>query len=119
MVTFLVIITAFQHYVCLSALCSSLKFYSYSQCATDLGTNESYCSLKPLCSDMREVVPARTSPTLPPPSPRTRKWEKLLVLPGYNLVAFSRNLTIDKFHNLVKNNIQEYLEGWLVIGLRM
>ena len=32
---------------------------------------DSYCSLKPLCSGMGEVVPARTSPTLPPPSPRT------------------------------------------------
>ena len=28
-------------------------------------------SLKPLCSGMGEVVPARTSPTLLPPSPRT------------------------------------------------
>ena len=33
--------------------------------------SDSYCSLKPLCSGMREVVPARTSPTLLPPSPRT------------------------------------------------
>ena len=32
---------------------------------------DSYCSLKPLCSGMGEIVPARTSPTLPPPSPRT------------------------------------------------
>ena len=32
---------------------------------------DSYSSLKPLCSGMGEVVPARTSPTLPPPSPRT------------------------------------------------
>ena len=32
---------------------------------------DSYCSIKPLCSGMGEVVPARTSPTLPPPSPRT------------------------------------------------
>ena len=31
----------------------------------------SYCSLKPLLSGMREVVPARTSPTLHPPSPPT------------------------------------------------
>ena len=35
------------------------------------GSLDSYCSLKPLCSGMGEVVPARTSPTLPPPSPRT------------------------------------------------
>ena len=33
--------------------------------------SDSYCSLKPLCSGMGEVVPARTSPTLLTPSPRT------------------------------------------------
>ena len=32
---------------------------------------DSNWSLKPLCSGMGQVVPARTSPTLPPPSPRT------------------------------------------------
>ena len=32
---------------------------------------DSYWSLKTLCSGMGEVVLARTSPTLPPPSPRT------------------------------------------------
>ena len=35
------------------------------------GSLDSYCSLKPLCSGMGEVVPARTSQTLLPPSPRT------------------------------------------------
>ena len=35
------------------------------------GFLDSYCSLKPLCLGMGEVVPARTSPTLLPPSPRT------------------------------------------------
>ena len=35
------------------------------------GSLDSYCSLKPLCSGMGEVVPARNSPTLLPPSPRT------------------------------------------------
>ena len=30
--------------------------------------SDSYCSIKPLCSGMVEVVPARTSPTLLPPS---------------------------------------------------
>ena len=35
------------------------------------GSLDSYCSLKPICSGMGEVVPARTSPTLLPPSPRT------------------------------------------------
>ena len=33
--------------------------------------SESYCSLKPLWLGMGEVVPARASPTLPPPSPPT------------------------------------------------
>ena len=33
--------------------------------------SDSYCSIKPLCLGMGEVVPARTSPTLLPPSPRT------------------------------------------------
>ena len=35
------------------------------------GSLDSYCSLKPLCSGMGEVVPARTSLTLLPPFPRT------------------------------------------------
>ena len=35
------------------------------------GSLDSYCSLKPLCSGMGEVVPARTVPTLLSPSPRT------------------------------------------------
>ena len=35
------------------------------------GSLDSYCSLKPLCLGMGEVVPARTSPTLLHPSPRT------------------------------------------------
>ena len=30
-----------------------------------------YCSIKPVCSGLGEVVPARTSPTLLPPSPCT------------------------------------------------
>ena len=34
-------------------------------------TTGNYCNLKPLWSGMREVVPARTSPTLHPPSPPT------------------------------------------------
>ena len=38
-----------------------LKFWKFT----------SYCSLKPLWSGMGEVVPARTSPTLHPPSPPT------------------------------------------------
>ena len=35
------------------------------------GSLDSYCSIKPLCSGMGEVVLARTSPTLLPPSPPT------------------------------------------------
>ena len=33
------------------------------------GSLDSYCSLKPLCSGMGEVVPASTSPTLLPTIP--------------------------------------------------
>ena len=40
----------------------------------------SYCSLKPLWSGMGEVVPARTSPTLHPPSPPTVHQLSWLVL---------------------------------------
>ena len=36
--------------------------------------SDSYCSIKPFCSGMVEVVPARTSPTLLPPSPCTVLW---------------------------------------------
>ena len=57
---------------------SSLLVISYcltltlpGQSAGVSGSLDSYCSLKPLCSGMGEVVPARTSPTLLPPSPRT------------------------------------------------
>ena len=39
---------------------------------------DTYYSLKPLCSGMGEVVPARTSPTLLPPSPRTYPVSKCL-----------------------------------------
>ena len=42
----------------------TLKVLNFWKCT-------SYCSLKPLWSGMGEVVPARTSPTLHPPSPRT------------------------------------------------
>ena len=42
----------------------------------------SYCSLKPLWSGMGEVVPARTSPTLHPPSPPTVHQLMFLQLPG-------------------------------------
>ena len=46
----------------------------------------SYCSLKPLWSGMGEVVPARTSPTLHPPSPPTEhqlSWLALQELSHY------------------------------------
>ena len=45
--------------------------YTASPSAGVSGSLDSYCSLKPLCSGMGEVVPARTLPTLLPPSPRT------------------------------------------------
>ena len=52
-----------------------MSWYRYWQCLTLKVLNfwkfTSYCSLKPLWSGMGEVVPARTSPTLHPPSPPT------------------------------------------------
>ena len=65
--------------------------------------SDSYCSLKPLCSGMGEVVPARTSPTLLPPSPRTvlslscfkvpqcincRDWCSMCLLPEHSFMYF-------------------------------
>ena len=47
----------------------------------------SYCNLKPLWSGMGEVVPARTSPTLHPPSPPTVHQLSQLAL--YELNFFS------------------------------
>ena len=47
---------------CLSSLALTLPGPS----AGVSGSLDSYCSLKPLCSGMGEVVPARTSPTLLP-----------------------------------------------------
>ena len=47
----------------------------------------SYCSLKPLWSGMGEVVPARTSPTLHPPSPpavHQLSWLALLRVKSYS-----------------------------------
>ena len=45
----------------------SQKYTSNPQTAGVIGwISDSYCSIKPLCSGMGEVVPARTSPTLPP-----------------------------------------------------
>ena len=58
------------------ALCICLLKHGYLTAALTLevpgpsagmgGSLNSYCSLKPLCSGMGEVVPARTSPTLLP-----------------------------------------------------
>ena len=52
-------------------ICPSLTLTLSGPSAGVSGSLDSYCSLKPLCSGMGEVVPARTSPTLLPPSPRT------------------------------------------------
>ena len=51
--------------------------------------SDSYCSLKPLCSGIGEVVPARTSPTLPPPSPRTVLSLSCFKVPSASIVATS------------------------------
>ena len=55
----------------------------------------SYCSLKPLWLDMGEVVPARTSPTLHPPSPPTvhqLSWLTLLRV-KYHIKLLNNNST--------------------------
>ena len=49
----------------------SHKSYCLTLKVLNFWTFTSYCCLKPLWSDMGEVVPARTSPTLHPPSPPT------------------------------------------------
>ena len=54
-----------------SSVCSLLTLTLPGPSTGVSGSLDSYCSLKPLCSGMGEVVPARTSPTLLPPSPRT------------------------------------------------
>ena len=48
-----------------------LCFYYFNPQSAEFLKFTSYCSLKPLWSGMGEVVPARTSPTLHPPSPPT------------------------------------------------
>ena len=66
-----------HHSVCvLMDWTTDASCYTAGPSAGVSGSLDSYCSLKPLClkplcSGMGEVVPARTSPTLPPPSPRT------------------------------------------------
>ena len=62
-------------YVCIlnAMLLLTLKVLNFLKYSYKWGgwTSDSYCSLKPLWSGMGEVVPARTSPTLHPPSPPT------------------------------------------------
>ena len=57
--------------VFIAGWCSLLTLTLPGPSAGVSGSLDSYCSLKPLCSGMGEVVPARTSLTLLPPSPRT------------------------------------------------
>ena len=49
----------------------------------------SYCSLKPIWSGMGEVVSARTSPTLHPPSPPTVHQLSRLALLRVNVLGFA------------------------------
>ena len=67
---------SWKHTACLETLVyqNFLTIYGSSKPKTAgvIGwISDSYCSIKPLCSGMGEVVPARSSPTLLPPSPRT------------------------------------------------
>ena len=60
-----------KHLLCVLVSELDLTLTLPSPSAGVSGSLDSYCSIKPLCSGMGEVVPARTSPTLLPPSPRT------------------------------------------------
>ena len=59
--------------VCAMPVILTLKVLNFLKYSYKWGgwTSDSCCSLKPLWSGMGEVVPARTSPTLHPPSPPT------------------------------------------------
>ena len=71
---------------------------------------DSYCSIKPLCLGMGEVVPARTSPTLHPPSPRTVLWLPCLKCPS-SLIVVTSTLRVKKYiHN------HKPLQGLLATG---
>ena len=55
-----------------ACICSTFKTLTLPGPSAGVsGSLDNYCSLTPLCSGMGEVVPARTSPTLLSPSPRT------------------------------------------------
>ena len=64
-----------------NVLFSTINTYTAKPVCWNGWISDSYCSLKPLCSGMGEVVPARTSPTLLPPSPRT-----VLSLPCFKML---------------------------------
>ena len=65
--------TDFQHIPVLSFILARIPVISFILALKVLNFWKftSYCSLKPLWSGMGDVVPARTSPTLHPPSPPT------------------------------------------------
>ena len=69
----------YPYFFSLSLTLQVLNFWKFTSC----------CSLKPLWSGMGEVVPARTSPTLHPPSPPTV--HQLLRLALEELRSKSRN----------------------------
>ena len=66
----------YKHLLTTSTYDPTLRFFFINTYTAKPGcwsgwVSDSYCCIKPLCSGMGEVVPARTSPTLLPPSPRT------------------------------------------------
>ena len=74
LISLMILITPCLHTVIVTHICShslSLTLTLPGLSAGMSGSLDSYCSLKPLCLGMGEVVLARTSPTLLPPSPRT------------------------------------------------
>ena len=83
----------------------SLLYHHLTLNVLNFWTLTSYCSLKPLWSSMGKVVPARTSPTLHPPSPPTVHQLSRLTL--YELIG-----------SLGKNyKMYGWTDSWLPSGL--
>ena len=90
----------------LSAECLTIKVLNFWKFT-------SYCSLKPLWSDMGEVVPARTSPTLHPPSPPSV--HQLLRLALEELIFhFSKIWPVHSTTNLEEDWILDHLSDCLL-----
>ena len=79
----LVVIMTARYHIGTASVYSVIKLFVLTLKVLNFWKFTSYYSLKPLWSGMGEVVPARTSPTLHPPSPPTvhqLSWLALFVL---------------------------------------